>query len=195
MGKTHYVCATAERLCKKMNVYLLFGSRFSEEQDFEAQLYAMMGIGDNNLRKLNDKMLEEDSNALIIIDALNEGATELFWKREIKILEDLLHDCERIKLMLTYREGEGKYLTNSCETIDLRGFESNTDEAIQKYFDYYGIDDSDGKLRQRYLSEFGEPLFLSNYSAPIEVSPIGMSDHLTVLQQQELHCISNFRSS
>ena len=25
MGKTHYVCATAERLCKKMNVYLLFG--------------------------------------------------------------------------------------------------------------------------------------------------------------------------
>ena len=34
-----------------------------------------------------------------------------------------------------------------------------------------------------------------NYSAPIEVSPIGMSDHLTVLQQQELHCISNFRSS
>ena len=34
-----------------------------------------------------------------------------------------------------------------------------------------------------------------NYSAPIEVSPIGMSDHLTVLLQQELHCISNFRSS
>lgn len=163
MGKTHYVCATAERLCKKMNVYLLFGSRFSEEQDFEAQLYDMMGIGDNNLRKLNDKMLEEDSNALIIIDALNEGATELFWKREIKILEDLLHDCERIKLMLTYREGEGKYLTNPCETIDLRGFESNTDEAIQKYFDYYGIDDSDGKLRQRYLSEFGEPLFLTMF--------------------------------
>ena len=36
---------------------------------------------------------------------------------------------------------------------------------------------------------------IGNYSAPIEVSPIGMSDHLTVLQQQELHCISNFRSS
>lgn len=163
MGKTHYVCAIAERLCKEMNVYLLYGSRFSEDQDFEAQLYDMMGIGDNNLRKLNDKMLEEDSNALIIIDALNEGATELFWKREIKILEDLLHECERIKLMLTYREGEGKYLTNPCETIDLRGFESNTDEAIQKYFDYYGIDDSDGELRQRYLSEFGEPLFLTMF--------------------------------
>ena len=42
---------------------------------------------------------------------------------------------------------------------------------------------------------FFKILDVSNYSAPIEVSPIGMSDHLTVLQQQELHCISNFRSS
>ena len=163
MGKTHYVCATAERLCKEMNVYLLFGSRFSEDQVFESQLYGMMGIGENDLRKLNDKMVEEDSNALIIIDALNEGATEQFWEREIKVLEDLLNDCERIKLMLTYREGEGKYINNPCETIDLRGFESSTDEAIQKYFDYYGIDDSDGELRQRYFSEFSEPLFLTMF--------------------------------
>lgn len=163
MGKTHYVCATAERLCKKMNVYLLFGSRFSEDQDFESQLYGMMGIGENDLRKLNDKMVEEDSNALIIIDALNEGATEQFWEREIKVLEDLLQACKRIKLMLTYREGEGKFITSPCETINMRGFENNTDEAIQRYFDYYGIDDSDGELRQRYFSEFGEPLFLTMF--------------------------------
>ena len=45
------------------------------------------------------------------------------------------------------------------------------------------------------LSLFNLVGAISNYSAPIEVSPIGMSDHLTVLQQQELHCISNFRSS
>lgn len=161
MGKTHYVCATAERLCKEMNVYLLFGSRFSEDQDFESQLYDMMCIGDKNLSKLNEKMVDEDSNALIIIDALNEGATELFWKREIKILEELLQDCERIKLMLTYREGEGKYLANPCETINLRGFESNTDEAIKRYFDYYRIGDTVGDLRKRYFAEFSEPLFLT----------------------------------
>lgn len=163
MGKTHYVCATAERLCKEMNVYLLFGSRFSEDQDFESQLYDMMCIGGNDLRKLNEKMVDEDSNALIIIDALNEGATELFWKREIKILEELLQDCERIKLILTYREGEGKYFTNPCETINLRGFESNTDEAIQRYFDYYRIGDTDGELRKRYFAEFSEPLFLTMF--------------------------------
>ena len=46
-----------------------------------------------------------------------------------------------------------------------------------------------------YLTVFIVAHSRCNYSAPIEVSPIGMSDHLTVLQQQELHCISNFRSS
>ena len=35
----------------------------------------------------------------------------------------------------------------------------------------------------------------NNYSAPIEVSPMGMSNRLTVVLQQALHCISNFRSS
>lgn len=179
MGKTHYVCATAERLCKEMNVYLLFGSRFSEDQDFESQLYDMMCIGDKNLSKLNEKMVDEDSNALIIIDALNEGATELFWKREIKILEELLQDCERIKLMLTYREGEGKYLANPCETINLRGFESNTDEAIQRYFDYYRIGDTVGDLRKRYFAEFSEPLFLTIFCVVANYDLSYMMDDFT----------------
>ena len=52
------------------------------------------------------------------------------------------------------------------------------------------------KMIPLYTTTFvNRDYFLCNYSAPIEVSPIGMSDHLTVLQQQELHCISNFRSS
>ena len=164
MGKTHYVCATAERLCKKMNVYLLFGSRFSEDQDFETQLYGMMGIGENALQKLNDKMTEEDSNALIIIDALNEGATENFWNVAMKRMGTLLKRYDRIKLLITFREDEDFDLDIPCSIIELRGFEDNTQEAIQKYFDYYGIDDTDGKLCQRYFAEFSEPLFLTMFS-------------------------------
>ena len=78
MGKTHYVCATAERLCKDMNVYLLFGSRFTEALDFETQLCEMMCLKGNDIKRLNNEMLIENTNALIIIDALNEGATESF---------------------------------------------------------------------------------------------------------------------
>lgn len=163
MGKTHYVCATAERLSKEMNVYLLFGSRFSEDQDFETQLYGMMGIGENNLQKLNDKMQEENSNALIVIDALNEGATENFWNVAMKRMETLLKRYERIKLLITFREDENFELDIPCSEIGLRGFEDNTQEAIQKYFDYYQIEDSDSKLHQRYFAEFSEPLFLTMF--------------------------------
>ena len=160
MGKTHYVCATAERLCKEMNVYLLFGSRFSEDQDFEAQLCSMMGIGENALQKLNDKMIEENSNALIIIDALNEGATEYFWNVAMKRMETLLKLYDRLKLLITYREDENFDLSIPCSIIELRGFEANTNEAIQKYFAYYQIEDSDGEIQKRYFAEFNEPLFL-----------------------------------
>ena len=163
MGKTHYVCATAERLCKEMNVYLLFGSRFSEDQDFESQLCSMMGIGENALQKLNDKMMEEDSNALIIIDALNEGATENFWNVAMKRMETLLKLYDRLKLLITYREDENFDLSIPCSIIELRGFEANTNEAIQKFFDYYQIEDSDGEIQKRYFAEFNEPLFLSMF--------------------------------
>lgn len=163
MGKTHYVCATAERLCKEMNVYLLFGSRFSEDQDFESQLCSMMGIGENALQKLNDKMMEENSNALIIIDALNEGATENFWFVAMKRMETLLKLYDRLKLLITYREDEEFDLSIPCSTIELRGFEDNALVAIQKYFDYYQIEDSDGEIQKRYFAEFNEPLFLSMF--------------------------------
>lgn len=163
MGKTHYVCATAERLCKEMNVYLLFGSRFSEDQDFESQLCSMMGIGENALQKLNDKMKEEESNALIIIDALNEGATENFWNVAMKRMETLLKQNDRLKLLITYREDEDFDLSIPCNIIALRGFEDNTQEAIQKYFAHYQIDDTDGNIQKRYFAEFSEPLFLTMF--------------------------------
>lgn len=163
MGKTHYVCATAERLCKKMNVYLLFGSRFSENQDFETQLYSMMGIGENALQNLNDKMMEEDSNALIIIDALNEGATENFWNVAMKRMETLLKQYDRLKLLITYREDEEFDLSIPRNIIELRGFEDNTQEAIHKYFAHYLIDDTDGNIQKRYFAEFSEPLFLTMF--------------------------------
>lgn len=163
MGKTHYVCATAERLCKKMNVYLLFGSRFIESRDFESQLYEMMLIAGNDLIKLNDEMVRVDSNALIIIDALNEGATEIFWDIALQHMATLLKRCEKIKLLITFRNDEGFNLHTSCDTIELRGFENNTLEAIEKYFKYYQIDDSNGVLQRKFLREFNEPLFLAMF--------------------------------
>lgn len=164
MGKTHYVCATAERLCKDMNVYLLFGSRFTEALDFEAQLCEMMCLKGNDIKRLNNEMLIENTNALIIIDALNEGATENFWNVALRRLKFILKDCDRVKVLTTYREGDGSHFDFPCETIELKGFkDSITQEAIKKYFDFYQIDDEEGTLCQKYQMEFKEPLFLSMF--------------------------------
>lgn len=163
MGKTHYICATAERLCKEMNVYLLFGSMFVENRDFEAQMYEMMSITDKDFKELNDEMIKVDSNALIIIDALNEGATENFWDVSMKHMEDLFKNFERIKLLVTFRNDEDFNLHSSYQCIDLRGFESNTSEAIQKYFNFYQINDENNVLQNRFYNEFNEPLFLTMF--------------------------------
>lgn len=158
MGKTHYLCATAERLCKEMNVYLLFGSRFVENRDFESQLYELMGIGGYDLDGLNDKMQKENANALILIDALNEGATEYFWDEAISFMEKALEINKHIKLIITYRNDENFDLHKS--SMELHGFEGKPQEAMKKYFEHYGINDEAGTLRQKLLKDFEEPLFL-----------------------------------
>ena len=163
MGKTHYVCDTAKRLCESMNVYLLFGSRFTGSKEFEVQLYEMMGISGKGLEALNDQMVIENSNALIIIDALNEGATDGFWQMAMRRMCCLLKKCDRLKLMVTFRNDENFDLYEEYDSINLIGFEENTKTAVRKYFEYYHIDDANGELFKKYRKEFCEPLFLSMF--------------------------------
>lgn len=164
MGKTHYLCATAERLCKEMNVYLLFGSQFVENLDFESQLYEMMNLKGNDLQKLNDEMIRENTNALIMIDALNEGATESFWDIAMQRMRNYLKNCDHIKLLITFRNDENFSLHKiQTHDVNIEGFADKTDEAIDRYFKYYQIEDENGILHQKFQKEFQEPLFLSMF--------------------------------
>lgn len=163
MGKTHYLCATAERLCKEMNVYLLFGSQFVENLEFESQLYEMMNLKGNDLQKLNAEMIRENTNALIMIDALNEGATESFWDIAMQRMRYCLKNCKHIKLLITFRNDENFHLKIPFQNIEIEGFADKTDEAINKYFKYYHIEDENGILQQKFQKEFQEPLFLSMF--------------------------------
>lgn len=164
MGKTHYICATAERLCQHMNVYLLFGSLFVEDRDFETQLYELMGIEGQNLNKLNEKMVKVNANAIIMIDALNEGATETFWKVAMRHIKELLDKYHNIKVVTSYRNEEGFGIPkSSCYNKQISGFRNKVDEAIAKYFKYYHIEDYGNGLRNKFRIEFNEPLFLSMF--------------------------------
>jgi hypothetical protein len=55
----------------------LFGSRFNTIEDFDLQLVRMSGMKNKSLEDLDDAMEEQHSNALIIIDAINEWGTNV----------------------------------------------------------------------------------------------------------------------
>lgn len=162
MGKTHYVCATAKRLSSQMNVYLLFGSQFSEDKDFEGQLCNLMNIGYENLDSLESKLISEDANALIIIDAINEGATEIFWNRAFKQLKTTLKEHKHLKFIISFRDDEqDTYKIEADYELPLDGFKTGIDEAIKKYFEYYDLSANFTKSAARFKREFQNPLFLS----------------------------------
>lgn len=159
-GKTHYMCATAERLSKEMNTYLLFGSKFTASKEFAEQLIELMNIGNKTLADLNDKAKSLNENAIIIIDAINEGADNAFWQRAVRLICSDYNNYENIKFIFTFRENESELDIKDWYPIKLRGFENKVNKAIDKYFGYYNIDASD-YLIQKYYKEFNEPLFLS----------------------------------
>ena len=139
IGKTHYMCATAQRLSQRINVYLLFGSRFTSQEDFELQLVRMLGIGNKSLKDLDDAMEEQHSNALIIIDAINEGATNVFWDRVLKNVGERVNQLKNLRVIITYRDGDFKPsdVLENWEEASMKGYGSQVREAVRKYFTYY----------------------------------------------------------
>lgn len=163
MGKTHYMCATSQRLSQRMNVYLLFGSRFNSQEDFELQLTRMAGLENKSLEDLDEAMEEQHSNALIIIDAINEGATNIFWNIALKNLELKVEELRNLRVIVTYRKGdfESSDVIGKNSQMTMEGYGLQVQEAIQKYFAHYKIKDDDMSIRERFLGEFNNPLFLN----------------------------------
>lgn len=163
MGKTHYMCATAQRLSQRMNVYLLFGSRFNTQEDFEPQMMRMAGMENKSFGDLDEAMEEQHSNALIIIDAINEGATNVFWNIALNNLKLKVNELRNLRVIVTYRKGdfESSDVLLGWEQMTMKGYGSQVHEAVQKYFTHYKIEDEDKSIRERFLREFKNPLFLN----------------------------------
>lgn len=163
MGKTHYMCATAQRLSKRMNVYLLFGSKFDQQEDFELQLLRMSNLSDKSLADLEEAMQHQNSNALFIVDAINEGATNIFWDTALSNLDSIVNRLKNIRVIVTYRKGDfepSNCLRNWGQT-SLKGYGSRVYDAVRRYFTYYKIQDENNSICNRFLREFVNPLFLN----------------------------------
>lgn len=170
-GKTHFSCHIAEAFQDRAYVYLLFGSQFNTSEHILSQLSKLLPFGGNskdklhrNLGELDERMIQTDQNAVLIIDALNEGAGEFFWKDSLRLLTKEISRFKHIKLIVTIRDPfVGKIMGGLDEKewvkYQLTGFSSyaRIEAAIQSYFEEYGIDPS---LVKGFKKQFKLPLFL-----------------------------------
>jgi len=170
-GKTHFSCYIAEYLEDKAYPYLLFGSQFNTSEPVLSQLSKMLPFGGGsrealtvNLQQLDARMKSTGQFAVLIIDALNEGAGEFFWKDSLRVLTATLSKYERIKLIITIRDPFVNRIMSGVKEADweryvLHGFSSVTSikKALRSYFSEYGIDES---LVKGFTKQFKSPLFL-----------------------------------
>ena len=162
-GKTFTLCKISEKLCKKENAYLLFGTDFSgSEMPLETILRKLKWKRPNSFDLLNDKMLKEGNFAIFIIDAINEGAGMYFWQEKLPTLLNQIRKWSRIKIIVSIRKQtvQTDVLNETIEgftRLPIPGFK-DVRVAVKKFFEHYNIDKDIDDFNQ--IQAFSNPLFL-----------------------------------
>lgn len=189
-GKTHMLCRVADELKNQMNIYLFFGIDFGFCTPDETIMRIMEWSESNYLELLNEKMKKANQNALIIIDAINEGVGETYWKDNLSAFKNNLKRYEHIKLIVSVRTlsdndlYQGLFDRNDLKcALNIVGFE-NVKEALKEYFYKYKINENIDKYKN--ISGFSNPLFLrlfcdSYYQLSSEERKF--PNHLTIYNQ------------
>lgn len=162
-GKTFTLCKISEKLCKKENAYLLFGTDFSaSEMPLETILRKFKWKQSNSFDLLNNKMQKEGKFAIFIIDAINEGAGMYFWQEKLPTLLNQIRKWSRIKIIVSIRKQavQTDVLNETIEgftRLSIPGFR-DVREAVKKFFEHYNIDKDIDDFNQ--IQSFSNPLFL-----------------------------------
>ena len=162
-GKTFTLCKISEKLCKKENVYLLFGTDFSgSEMPLNTILRKLKWKQPNSFDLFNDKMQKEGKFAIFIIDAINEGAGMYFWQEKLPTLLNQIRKWSRIKIIVSIRKQavQTDVLNETIEgftRLSIPGFR-DVREAVKKFFTHYNVDKEIDDFNQ--IQSFSNPLFL-----------------------------------
>lgn len=162
-GKTFTLCKISEKLCKKENAYLFFGTDFSgSEKPLETILRKLKWKQPNSFDLLNDKMKKEGKFAIFIIDAINEGAGMYFWQEKLPALLSQIRKWSRIKIIVSIRKQavQTDVLNETIKgftRLPIPGF-NDVRDAVKKFFEHYNIDKDIDDFNQ--IQAFSNPLFL-----------------------------------
>ena len=163
-GKSHLLYREALEISNRQRVYMLLGSEFSSLEDPENTIARVMGWKSSNpLKELDDELAhEEGKTAIIIIDALNEGAGTHFWMEQLPILKNKISRYNHLKMIVSLRtlSEEDKLndiLRDDWQPLRVDGFK-NRKKAIGDYFEAYEIKTDETPYTK--ITEFTNPLFL-----------------------------------
>lgn len=163
-GKSHLLYREALEISNCQRVYMLLGSEFSSLEDPENTIARVMGWKSSNpLKELDDELAhEEGKTAIIIIDALNEGAGTHFWMEQLPILKNKISRYNHLKMIVSLRtlSEEDKLndiLRDDWQPLRVDGFK-NRKKAIGDYFEAYEIKTDETPYTK--ITEFTNPLFL-----------------------------------
>lgn len=183
-GKTHLLCHYAKDYSSYSQCYLMFGSDFIDgKKDAFDQILEYIEMSEIELGELNELLNNKRRYGLIIIDALNEGAGQDFWKQQIPALVNKIKQYSRIKLVVSARVDSDKYILDGIDaewlTPEILGFE-NPDRAAEAYFEAFGIS---AKVREKFrnFGSFKNPLFLYIFCTAYKKMPYHHRRRITYL--------------
>lgn len=163
-GKSHLLYREALEISNHQRVYMLLGSEFSSLEDPENTIARVMGWENSDpLKELDDELSHEGGKtAIIIIDALNEGAGTHFWMEQLPVLKNKISRYNHLKMIVSLRtlseeDQLNDILRDNWHSVRVEGFK-NRKKAIGDYFKAYEIKTDETPYIK--ITEFTNPLFL-----------------------------------
>ncbi len=165
-GKTHLFCDVAkQRISCDLPTVLLLGGHFNNDDPW-SQIIRLLGLSctkEEFLGSLEAAAQAQDSKALILIDALNEGEGKTIWHKHLAGMLTTLSRYPWIGIAVSVRTSyESTVIPKGLVPDRLvckehLGFADHEYQATQTFFDYFGIERPSIPL---LVPEFQNPLFL-----------------------------------
>lgn len=167
-GKSHLLGDIANRRIKQsLPTLLLLGTTIKETSTIEKNILTQLGLNisfSDFIEQLNEIGMSLGSRALILIDAINEGAGANLWRDQISGFIEKISKYPAVGLVLTIRStyysdiipDDYKNRTN-LTIFEHPGFNGNIYEALKLFCTYYDIQQPSFPLLN---PEFSNPLLL-----------------------------------
>lgn len=168
IGKSHLIADTVvKRNQEKERSVLFLGQDFPEGCIIWTRFMDLMQFSssiDAVLQTMNSFARERQCRILIFIDAINEGGGKSVWKDKLGSLFDKFLSYPWLGLVITVRKDFLRVIFDQeliekygVTEIEHKGFGKLTNEAVQLFFEHYGIS---LKVMPYFPDEFSNPLFL-----------------------------------